>query len=519
MQLPLAEQGEHGIDERLPGPFGPDRPAVARALGCSIHGPILPRVTRVRLALVAGAVSCVLVAAAPASAQAPAGSCNLTATQGTKQTYDCRYGPITVAPFQVLTREIQLGMPKPDVDGFVTNMETDVIDANGAQVPISRLMLHHIVFANVGKQDRTCQSFTMWDSMTKFPAAAERFYGAGEERAKLALPEGYGYPIKKQDNWLVTYMFMNHRAKTDSAYIGYRVTVETRPDTTPVEPYWLDVENCKVDPVYDVAGGKRRASRDTQRMVWNVPKAGRLIAGGGHVHGGGQQLALSRPDCRDEAIHTSRPVWGSARHPFYRVRPVLHEPGPIHMTAFASQRGVPLAAGEKVLLKSEYDASLPHTRVMGISVVFLAPDPSVTTPCGTHPKDFAALPTPAGRRLPPPFRVPIVGRRGNRAVNIKAPPGKRVRLGRRGTIGVGDLYFRRPNVTLPAGGTLTWRFDGDTLHNITLANGPRGFSSPNLSKGRTYRKKLTVPGTYQLFCGLHPVDMTATVKVVPRRRK
>lgn len=479
--------------------------------------------TRARFVLLSAVLACLAVAE-PAVAQAPAGSCNLAGTQGTKQTYDCRYGPITVAPFQVLSKEIQLGMPKPDVDGFVTNMETDVIDASGAQIPISRLMLHHIVFANVGAsfgsmQDRTCSSFTSWDSMTELPGLAERFYGAGEERAKLALPEGYGYPIKKQDGWLVTYMFMNHRARTDSAYIGYRVTVDTRPDLTPVEPYWLDVENCKVDPVYDVAGGKRRGSRNTQRMVWNVPKAGRLIAGGGHVHGGGQQLVLRRPDCQDGAVYTSRPVWGSARHPFYKVRPVLHEPGPIHMTGFVSQKGVPLAAGEKVVLESRYDASLPHTRVMGISVVFLAPDPSVTAACGTPPNDFAALPAPAGRKSPPPFRVPIVGRRGNRAVNIKAPPGKRVRLGRRGTIGVGDLYFRRPNVTLPAGGTLTWRFNGDTLHNVTLANGPRGFSSPNLSKGRTYRKKLTVPGTYQLFCGLHPVDMTATVKVVPKRRK
>ena len=84
---------------------------------------------------------------------------------------------------------------------------------------------------------------------------------------------------------------------------------------------------------------------------------------------------------------------------------------------------------------------------------------------------------------------------------------------------MGDLFFKRPNLSLRAGGTVTWRFNGPTLHNITLANGPRGFSSKNLSDGRLYRKKLTVPGTYQLFCGLHPVDMTATIKVKRRRRQ
>jgi plastocyanin len=374
------------------------------------------------------------------------------------------------------------------------------------------------VFANVGKPDHTCNNFTRWDSMTKIRAAAERFYAAGEERAKMALPPGYGYPIARNDDWLVTYMFMNHRSKTDSAYIGYRVTVDTQPGMTPVEPYWLDVENCKVDPVYDVAGGKRKGSRSVKRMSWTVPKAGRLVGAGGHVHGGGQELALTRPGCQNREVYTSRPVWGGPRHPFYRVRPILHEPGPIHMTGFASAQGVPLAAGERVVLESRYDAALPHTRVMGIMIAFLAPDASVTQPCGARPSNLASLPAPAGRRAAPRFVVPIVGRRGGKAVNIDAPPGRRVSVGRRGTVEVGDLYFRRPNITMRAGGTLTWRFEGSNLHNVTLANGPRGFSSPNLSNGRAYSKKLTVPGTYQIFCGLHPVDMTATVKVKRRRK-
>jgi hypothetical protein len=515
-ELALVQQSEQRIDERLTGPLGARRSPVTRVC-CRGHAHILTCVARVRLTLLVCMLSCAAFAA-PASAQAPSGSCDLAGTAGTKQTYDCRYGPITVAPFQVLTKEIQLGMPKPDVEGHVTNMETDVVDANGRPIPISRLMLHHIVFANLGKPDRTCQNFTMWDSMTEIPAAAERFYAAGEERAKLALPDGYGYPIAKQDEWLVTYMFMNHRARTDSAYIGYRVTVETRPEVTPVEPYWLDVENCKVDPVYDVAGGRPPGRSDVQRMSWNVPKGGRLIAAGGHVHGGGQALSLVRPSCARSEVYTSRPVWGSPRHPFYRVRPVLHEPGPIHMSGFNSAAGIPLAAGERVVLRSDYDAARPHTRVMGIMIAYMAPDPSVTSRCGARPSDLAELPSPSGRRSAPRFKVPIVGRRGGRAVNIKAPPGRRVRLGRRGTIDVGDLFFRRANVTVPAGGTLTWRFEGDTIHNITLANGPRGFSSPNLSQGRTYRKKLSVPGTYQLFCGLHPVDMTATVKVVRRKQ-
>jgi plastocyanin len=482
---------------------------------------------RFRTGLLAVVLPCLILALVPGAASAQldnAGSCVEVGSQGTKHDYRCRMGPVTVAPFQVLTKELIFSVPKPDIDGYVTSMNVDVVDANGTQVPINRLMLHHIVFLNFGKsfgekRDPTCgDSFEAWNTMTTLPNAAERFYAAGEERAQMQLPDGYGYPLSKQDTWLMTYMFMNHRAVTDQAFVEYNLTVDTRPNVTPVKPYWLDVANCKVDPVYDVPGGGRKGSVNKRKMVWTLPEAGRLVAGGGHVHGGGQALKLRRPECQNSAIYTSHPVWGGRNHPFYNVRPVLHEPGPIHMTGFYSARGVPLAAGEKVVLEADYDAAQPHTRVMGIMVVFLAPDASVTARCGAVPNDFMSLKKPQGRSKPPPFRVPIVGRRGGKAVNISAPPGRRVSLGRRGTVEVGDLYFKRPNISLRAGGTVTWRFDGRTLHNITLANGPRGFSSPNLSEGRKFRKKLTVPGTYQLFCGLHPVDMTATIKVKGRRK-
>jgi plastocyanin len=482
---------------------------------------------RFRSGLLAVVLPCLILGLAPGAASAQldnAGSCVEVGSQGTKHDYRCRMGPVTVAPFQVLTKELIFSVPKPDIDGYVTSMNVDVVDANGNHVPINRLMLHHIVFLNFGKsfgekRDPTCgDSFEAWNTMTTLPNAAERFYAAGEERAQMQLPDGYGYPLSKQDTWLMTYMFMNHRAVTDQAFVEYNLTVDTRPDVTPVKPYWLDVANCKVDPVYDVPGGGRKGSVNKRKMVWTLPEAGRLVAGGGHVHGGGQALKLRRPECPNSAIYTSRPVWGGRNHPFYNVRPVLHEPGPIHMTGFYSARGVPLAAGEKGVLEADYDAAQPHTRVMGIMVVFVAHDASVTERCGAVPNDFVSLRKPQGRSKPPPFRVPIVGRRGGKAVNISAPPGRRVSLGRRGTVEVGDLYFKRPNISLRAGGTVTWRFDGRTLHNITLANGPRGFSSPNLSEGRKFRKKLTVPGTYQLFCGLHPVDMTATIKVKGRRK-
>lgn len=120
----------------------------------------------------------------------------------------------------------------------------------------------------------------------------------------------------------------------------------------------------------------------------------------------------------------------------------------------------------------------------------------------------------------PAFRVPLIGldRRG-RARRIARPPGKRVRVGRRARIRVGDRFFSKPNVVLARGGILRWRFASQELHNVTVANGPRGFSSRNLDGGRRFAKRLRKPGLYRIFCALHPVDMTQTVRVTKRKRQ
>ena len=118
-----------------------------------------------------------------------AGACSRPGSQGTKQTYDCRYGPDHGRAVPGADQgDPSSTSPKPDVDGFVTNMDVDVVDADGTPVPISRLMLHHIVFLEPRQcPDRTCvDSFTTWDTMTELPAVAERFYAAGEERAEAA---------------------------------------------------------------------------------------------------------------------------------------------------------------------------------------------------------------------------------------------------------------------------------------------------------------------------------------------
>lgn len=441
------------------------------------------------------------------------------ATAVTK-TQTFRYGPVAIGPYQVLQEDLAFNVDKPAEDAYITHMKVDVVDPDGVPVPIDRLMLHHIVFANLGEQigqkhDATCNTFTGFDSQTKIPALGERFYAAGEERAELRLPDGYGYRSRAGDSWGMTLMLMNHRARTDSAFVEYEVTWETEPQE-PVRPYWLDVRNCLADPVYDVPGGGKRGSVHRRSMRWDVPESGRVVAGMGHVHGGARNLTLNRGGCR---LYASRPTWGLPSHPFYNVKPVLHEPGPIDMSGFTSAAGFPVRRGDRLRLDSNYDARRLHTRVMGIMVVFLAEDPAAQPAGCTRPADLVEHRTDEpGRARAPLFRVPLIGldRRG-RARRIARPPGRRVRVGRRARIKVGDRFFSKRNVLLPRGGILRWRFASRELHNVTVANGPRGFSSLNLDGGRTFRKRLRKPGLYRIFCALHPVDMTQTVRVSRKR--
>jgi plastocyanin len=242
------------------------------------------------------------------------------------------------------------------------------------------------------------------------------------------------------------------------------------------------------------------------------------VAGGGHVHGGAKNLVVSEPDCGNRTIFTSVPAWGTRGNPFYHVRPILHEPGPISMSGFLSKQGYPIAAGQRIRLTANYDNQRPHTRVMGISLVYLAPQ-SVPAGCSPPPTDVLNIQPAVLRHIPyrkrtPKFIVPLTGLDSNgRAHTIKRPPGKTVKVKSGSTISVKDFFFGKPNVAVTRGSTINWSFGPSTLHNVTLANGPRGFSSPNLSAGRGFQFRFKKPGTYRIFCALHPVEMTETVTV------
>jgi len=326
----------------------------------------------------------------------------------------------------------------------------------------------------------------------------------------------------------------------------------------------MDVGDCQYDPIYNVPGierpdipsckklnraakskgtkpARKKASRCRRKAKKleatippeathvetkdvTVPNDGILIAGAGHVHGGAKALTVTKPSCGNLEIARSTPTWGNATHAFYNVKPVLHEPGPIGMSAFGTETGIPIKAGQTLRLNSLYDDLQPHTRVMGIYVMYWAPsmagDP--TDPCGGIPSDLVVGPgtNDAGRSTPVPFTVPLTGIDGSgNAVQIDGPPGPFKTLTNGATVRVGDRFFSEPNVRTTPGTTLRYQFDSNDLHNLTLANGPQGIGSPDMNAGGVYSQTFTRPGTYRFFCGLHPVQMSQRVIVESPKKK
>jgi plastocyanin len=70
-------------------------------------------------------------------------------------------------------------------------------------------------------------------------------------------------------------------------------------------------------------------------------------------------------------------------------------------------------------------------------------------------------------------------------------------------------------VALRRGASITWRFEDPFLHDVTSADGPTAVGSQPLKNGATWRLKFDRPGTYSLYCTLHPLDMQQIVEVAP----
>jgi plastocyanin len=75
--------------------------------------------------------------------------------------------------------------------------------------------------------------------------------------------------------------------------------------------------------------------------------------------------------------------------------------------------------------------------------------------------------------------------------------------------------FSPANVTIGAGGTVTWQFTGGTRHNVTFSGtAPTGGNIPDTDPGGSAARTFAAAGTYSYTCTRH-AGMNGTVVVQP----
>jgi plastocyanin len=135
---------------------------------------------------------------------------------------------------------------------------------------------------------------------------------------------------------------------------------------------------------------------------------------------------------------------------------------------------------------------------MGFWALMVVRDDSVKR-CDAMPKDVIEVMKPKRYDRTPPHNA-VVPQLVRGAGPMTAFDG--------GELPVGDNFFRPGRVTAKAGERVTWRFAGQEPHSVTVANGPRGFSSRYLGQSAgTYSFTPTVKGKYKLTCLIHPTQM------------
>ncbi len=85
------------------------------------------------------------------------------------------------------------------------------------------------------------------------------------------------------------------------------------------------------------------------------------------------------------------------------------------------------------------------------------------------------------------------------------------------TVTIGDNFYAPVKPTVKVGTTVRWRWPDDTgdTHDVKLKSGPKGvrrFHSEEAGSAYSFKRKLTVPGTYKIICTLHE-EMVQTIIV------
>ena len=151
-----------------------------------------------------------------------------------------RYGPLQVAPGQNLIMLGPVSIEKPAYDGYMIGFRPNLVRADGSVPPVDQIHLHHGVWLNLSANGREA-----------------RFAASGEEKTRVQLPPGYGFPVRGGDGWLLNYMLHNQTPVPEVVYITYDVDFVPASSPAaaaikPAYPLWVDVQDGSAYPVFDV---------------------------------------------------------------------------------------------------------------------------------------------------------------------------------------------------------------------------------------------------------------------------
>ncbi len=443
------------------------------------------------------ALALLLVAAAPAQAE--------------EKLVTLYSPPIDSEPYVHKSTTVQLkadGRQAPAEPGYVLGFQemslVDSKDPDAKPLPVAKMMVHHFLYFTQGRARAETGGCLGGDFLAgrgeEHPSGRFDNVAPPDIRARYgiqnATPEG------KAPAWMLTAMVMNHYQRSKRFYVRTRIWYTNEP-RTPVYPTAVgDCRHLLNGMAYDVPGGGLPGSTFTDRSTWTAPFSGRIIGAASHHHGGAINHTLTSQTC-GRPLFDAKAYYGAADHPYNTIRPILHEPGPIANGTFRSAQGVPVAAGEVLERVALHDNATLHVAAMGFWVLLLAKDDAVTG-CQPMPSDLSEVTVPAKYDTLAPFVF-------SRAVpQLFKPSGPLKTFNGR----VGDQFFRAGRVTAKVGQRLTWRFTGVEPHSVTVANGPRGFSSNYLGNVTgSYSFTPTVAGTYRLTCLIHPTTMAQTLVV------
>jgi plastocyanin len=473
-----------------------------------------------------------------------------TVPEGAKRLH-FEYGPVPITPGQNnigYSRRI----PQPKEDGYIIGMSTNLHLKDGSVPPVDIIHLHHGVWLNLAGKDSTS------------PGLPERFFAAGEEKTRQLAVDGYGYPYKTSDLWLLNYMLHNTISKRSEVWITYDLDFVPANSAAakkikPARPIWMDVQNGSIYPVFDViqgtgengtytypddakdpyaCGPNARRCTGQPKNEWTVDSDGVLLGTAGHVHPGGlhDDLWLTRKGATGVDGHI-KPGHPDTAHLFSSVGTYWEPRGNVSwdvaMSGTPDTWRVKVKKGDVMSISTTYDSKTASWyESMGIMVVWMANGDNIG---GDDP--FAK-----------PVDVRGVLTHGHLAENdnhggspasdqysdMSKLPNKLEKSGSVLPIAdfayQGDMSVAASVPTVKQGGYLTFRNDDSAQgipHTITsceapcdlstgiaypLANGVPRFDSGELAKigppsiNQTQWSTPTnlPPGTYTYFCRIHP---------------